>query len=57
VAMAPAFTFTGTSEEIAARLDAMAAAGVTEFVYQPAGPDIERELTAFAAASAAFMSE
>jgi 5,10-methylenetetrahydromethanopterin reductase len=23
-------------------------AGVTEIVYQPAGPDIERELTAFA---------
>jgi 5,10-methylenetetrahydromethanopterin reductase len=56
VTMAPAFTFTGTSDEIGQRLDAMAAAGVTEFVYQPAG-DIERELTAFAAAASAFMSE
>jgi 5,10-methylenetetrahydromethanopterin reductase len=52
-----ALTFTGTSDEVGQRLDAMAAAGVTEFVYQPAGPDIERELSAFASAAAAFMSE
>ena len=26
----------------------LAAGGVTEFVYQPAGPDLERELRAFA---------
>jgi 5,10-methylenetetrahydromethanopterin reductase len=31
-----------------ARLAASEQAGVTEIVYQPAGPDIERELTAFA---------
>jgi hypothetical protein len=31
-----------------ARLAASEGAGVTEIVYQPAGPDIERELTAFA---------
>ncbi|HEX2171048.1 MAG TPA: 5,10-methylene tetrahydromethanopterin reductase, partial [Dehalococcoidia bacterium] len=31
-----------------ARLKASEAAGVTEVVYQPAGPDIERELRAFA---------
>jgi 5,10-methylenetetrahydromethanopterin reductase len=32
-----------------ARLAASERAGVTEIVYQPAGPDVERELTAFAA--------
>lgn len=32
-----------------ARLAESARAGVTEIVYQPAGPDIERELAAFAA--------
>lgn len=31
-----------------ARLDQLAARGVTEVVYQPAGPDIPRELRAFA---------
>jgi 5,10-methylenetetrahydromethanopterin reductase len=31
-----------------ARIAASEEAGVTEIVYQPAGPDIERELTAFA---------
>ena len=30
------------------RIAASEQAGVTEIVYQPAGPDIERELTAFA---------
>jgi 5,10-methylenetetrahydromethanopterin reductase len=34
-----------------ARLDRLKADGVTEAVYQPAGPDIPRELTAFAAAA------
>jgi 5,10-methylenetetrahydromethanopterin reductase len=42
-----ATTFTGTVEELSARLDDLAAAGVTEVAYQPAG-DIERELRAFA---------
>ena len=32
------------------RLDAMEASGITEIAYQPAGPDIPRELEAFAAA-------
>jgi 5,10-methylenetetrahydromethanopterin reductase len=36
--------------EIRERLDAMAASGMTEIAYQPAGPDIPRELEAFAAA-------
>jgi 5,10-methylenetetrahydromethanopterin reductase len=33
------------------RLDTAAAAGVTEVVFQPAGPDIPRELRAFVAAA------
>jgi 5,10-methylenetetrahydromethanopterin reductase len=36
-----------TPEQLRERLDAFAAAGVTEIAYQPAGPEIERELTAF----------
>ena len=36
--------------EIRERLAAMAANGMTEIAYQPAGPDIPRELEAFAAA-------
>ena len=44
-------TLTGTPDEIRARVDEMAAGGVTEIAYQPAGPDIPRELRAFAAAT------
>ena len=40
--------WTGTPEQIAERADAAAAAGVTELAYVPAGPDIDRELRAFA---------
>jgi len=36
--------------ELRDRLAAMAAGGMTEIAYQPAGPDIPRELEAFAAA-------
>ncbi len=43
------FTMTGTAAELRVRLDALAGAGVTEIAYQPAGPDIPRELAAFAA--------
>jgi 5,10-methylenetetrahydromethanopterin reductase len=42
--------WTGDAASIAARLADAAAAGVTDLVYTPAGPDIPRELTAFAAA-------
>lgn len=42
-------TFSGPAEALRGRLDSVAAAGATEVVYQPSGPDIERELTAFAA--------
>ncbi len=41
-------TFTGTVAELAGRLAALAAKGVTEVAYQPVGRDIARELTAFA---------
>ncbi|MEV0401872.1 LLM class flavin-dependent oxidoreductase [Actinoallomurus sp. NPDC050550] len=40
--------WTGDAASIAARFDAAGAAGVTEVVYTPAGPDISGELTAFA---------
>ncbi|MFB9726892.1 LLM class flavin-dependent oxidoreductase [Haloechinothrix salitolerans] len=43
-----AFTLTGQVDELRQKLEEMAAAGVTEIAYQPAGPDIPRELTAFA---------
>jgi 5,10-methylenetetrahydromethanopterin reductase len=42
-----AFTWTGTRSELRARLDAVAAGGVTEILYQPMGPDIPRELARF----------
>lgn len=47
--LVPALTLTGTARELRARLDGLAAAGVTELTYQPAGPDIARELETFAA--------
>jgi 5,10-methylenetetrahydromethanopterin reductase len=45
------WTMTGTRADIGARLRALASAGVTEVAYQPMGPDIARELTAFATAA------
>ena len=45
------WTMTGTRADIGARLRALASAGVTEIAYQPMGPDIPRELAAFAAAA------
>lgn len=41
------FTWTGEAEVLRARLDATAAAGTTEILYQPCGPHVERELRAF----------
>jgi 5,10-methylenetetrahydromethanopterin reductase len=49
--LAPTLTMTGTAADVHERLVALAAAGVTEIAYQPAGPDIARELEAFAAAA------
>lgn len=42
----------GEADDIRARLEASAANGVTEVLYTPAGPDVEREMRAFAAAAA-----
>lgn len=46
----PKLTMTGTPDEVRRRVDRLAERGVTEVAYQPAGSDIRRELTAFAAA-------
>ena len=45
------WTMTGTPADIGARLQALTEAGITEVAYQPMGPDIPRELAAFAAAA------
>ena len=42
---------TGTRTDIGARLHALTEAGITEVAYQPMGPDIPRELAAFAQAA------
>jgi 5,10-methylenetetrahydromethanopterin reductase len=47
-----AMMFTGTEKELRARWSALAAAGATELVYAPAGPDIPRELRAMAGVAA-----
>lgn len=44
-----AFTFTGEAPALRARVAQLAEKGVTEIAYQPKGPDVARELTAFAA--------
>ncbi len=45
------FTFSGTRAEVAEKIEAAGAAGVTEIAFQPCGPDIPRELEAFAEAA------
>ena len=45
------WTMTGTGADIRARLRALTLAGITEIAYQPIGPDIPRELAAFARAA------
>ena len=50
-ALLPQTTVTGSPAEVRDRLDALAERGVTEVVFQPCGPDIERELTAMYAAA------
>lgn len=45
------FTLTGAPAEVAARVQGFADQGLTEIAYQPCGPDIPRELEAFAAAT------
>ncbi|MEQ1788116.1 MAG: LLM class flavin-dependent oxidoreductase, partial [Acidimicrobiales bacterium] len=46
------FTLTAPAGEVAERIEAFAAQGITELAYQPCGPDIPRELEALAAAAA-----
>jgi 5,10-methylenetetrahydromethanopterin reductase len=43
------FTWTGPAAQLRERLDALEASGGTEILYAPMGPDIPRELRAFAA--------
>ena len=45
----PELTVTGTPDEVRAKLEAIAASGVTEIAYQPQGTDIARELETFMA--------
>jgi alkanesulfonate monooxygenase SsuD/methylene tetrahydromethanopterin reductase-like flavin-dependent oxidoreductase (luciferase family) len=42
-----AVTVSGTRDEVRQRVEALAEQGATEVVYQPAGPDIRRELETF----------
>jgi 5,10-methylenetetrahydromethanopterin reductase len=42
-----AFTWTGPAPEVRMRVDALAAAGATEILYAPMGPDVPRELCTF----------
>ena len=51
IPLASAAGLTGTADQIPEKITGLAALGVTELVYQPAGPDIERELRAFASAA------
>jgi 5,10-methylenetetrahydromethanopterin reductase len=48
VSMARQMTFTGTRDELRARLDALEAAGATGVIFGASGADVERELHAFA---------
>jgi 5,10-methylenetetrahydromethanopterin reductase len=45
------FTITGTQAEVAAKISGLIEAGASEILYLPAGPDVPRELRAFAAAA------
>jgi 5,10-methylenetetrahydromethanopterin reductase len=45
------WTMTGTRAELVTRLAQLSSAGVSEIAYQPMGPDIARELAAFAEAA------
>ena len=48
IPLASSMALTGTAEQLLEKIAALAALGVTELVYQPAGCDIERELRVFA---------
>lgn len=49
--MLKVFTWTGSAGEIHDRLEQSAASGATEIMYAPMGPDVPRELEAFARAA------
>ncbi len=51
IPLASSAGLTGTADQIPEKIAGLAALGVTELVYQPAGSDIERELRAFASAA------
>lgn len=44
---------TGTADQVAQAVQQLSDLGVTEVIYQPAGPDIARELERFRDATAA----
>jgi 5,10-methylenetetrahydromethanopterin reductase len=46
-ALVEAVGITGTASGVREKVDGLAGQGVTEVVYQPAGPDVRRELEAF----------
>jgi 5,10-methylenetetrahydromethanopterin reductase len=48
--LVPAVTFSGTPEQLRAKVATFESAGVTEIAYQPAGPDIAGELQRMKAA-------
>jgi 5,10-methylenetetrahydromethanopterin reductase len=48
--------WTGTAGAVAGRFDAAGAAGITEVVYAPAGPEIETEIRRFGEAAGASAS-
>ena len=49
LSIAKQVTFTGTPDELRARLAKLEASGATEIVFGTSGFDVERELRAFAA--------
>jgi hypothetical protein len=51
IPVASSMALTGTAAQIPEKIAGLAALGVTEVVYQPAGSDIERELQTFASAA------
>ncbi|MBO0727822.1 MAG: LLM class flavin-dependent oxidoreductase [Acidimicrobiaceae bacterium] len=50
-ALLPSTTVTGRPDEVRAKVDELAAKGVTEMVFQPCGPDLRHELEAMFAAA------
>ena len=42
------YTFTGEADALRRRIGELEEVGVTEIAFQPAGPDVPRELRAFA---------